>query len=137
MQLTKAGRNALSEPAAGTIRTLWSKWIATRIFDELARIECVKGQIGKGKRQLSAASERRETLADCLAECKPGEWIRPTDFVRHMRATGNDCVVSYDPWGLYICDPQYGSLGYDGSAWVLEDRYALSRSAWSMPQRWA
>src|SRR5450759_4781449 len=68
LQLTKAGRKALSEPAAGTIRTLWTKWTNTTIFDELARIECVKGQTGKGKRGLTAVSERRETSAYSVAE---------------------------------------------------------------------
>jgi len=36
-QLTKGGRKALSEPAARTIRTLWTKWRDTTILDELAR----------------------------------------------------------------------------------------------------
>src|ERR1039457_1298649 len=59
LQLTKAGRKALSEPPAATIRTLWTKWLNTTILDELARIECVKGQTGKGKRGLTAVSARR------------------------------------------------------------------------------
>src|ERR1019366_6724374 len=71
LQLTKAGRKALSEPAAGTMRTLWTKWLGTTILDELARIECVKGQTGKGKRGLTAVSDRRGTIADCLAEWPP------------------------------------------------------------------
>ena len=36
----KAGRKALSEPPASTIRTLWTKWLGTTILDELSRIEC-------------------------------------------------------------------------------------------------
>src|ERR1035437_5552487 len=68
LQLTKAGRKALSEPAAGTIRTLWTKWINTTILDELARIECVKGQTGKGKRGLTAVSDRRASIACSLED---------------------------------------------------------------------
>jgi hypothetical protein len=126
LQLTKAGRKALSEPAAGTIRTLWMKWLGTTILDELARVECVKGQTGKGKRGLTAVSARRETIADSLAECPPGGWIATGEFVRYMQATGNDLEVAHDAWGLYICEQQYGSLGYDGNERVLNERYLLS-----------
>lgn len=60
LQLNRTGRKALSEPAAATIRKLWEKWVDTAMFDELARIDCVKGQNGKGKRGLTAACSRRE-----------------------------------------------------------------------------
>src|ERR1035437_1538585 len=124
--LTKAGRKALSEPAAGTIRTLWTKWINTTILDELARIDCVKGQTGKGKRGLSAVSDRRAAIAYSLEDCPPGGWIAIDEFCRYMRATGNDLAVARDAWGLYIGEQQYGSLGYAGSAQFLDDRYVLS-----------
>jgi hypothetical protein len=44
-----------------------------------------------------------------------------------MRAAGFQFQVTRDPWGLYICDPQYGSLGYDGyGGWnILQERYLL------------
>jgi len=126
LQLTKAGRKALSEPAAGTIRTLWTKWINTTILDELARIDCVKGQTGKGKRGLSAVSDRRAAIAYSLEDCPPGGWIAIDEFCRYMRATGNDLAVARDAWGLYIGEQQYGSLGYAGSAQFLDDRYLLS-----------
>src|ERR1017187_2141647 len=126
LQLTKAGRKALSEPPAATIRTLWTKWLGTTILDELARVECVKGQTGKGKRGLTAVSARRAAIADSLAECPPGGWIATAEFVRYMQATGNDFTVTRDAWGLYLCEQQYGSLGYDGSAHILDERYLLS-----------
>ncbi|MBZ5621482.1 MAG: helicase-associated domain-containing protein [Acidobacteriia bacterium] len=126
LQLTKAGRRALSEPPAGTIRTLWTKWMDTTILDELARIECVKGQTGKGKRGLTAVSGRRRAIAGSLADCPPGGWIATDEFLRHMRATGNDVAVTRDAWGLYICEQQFGSLGYDGNERILDQRYVLS-----------
>jgi hypothetical protein len=126
LQLTKAGRKALSEPAAGTIRTLWTKWMNTSIIDELARIDCVKGQTGKGKRGLTAVSGRREAIADGLAECPPGGWVATEEFLRYTRAAGNDFSATRDAWNLYICEQQYGSLGYDGSAGFLDERYLMS-----------
>jgi hypothetical protein len=126
LQLTKMGRKALSEPAAATIRTLWNKWMDTTMFDELTRIECVKGQNGKGKRGLTAASSRRGAIAGSLAECPAGKWIAMNDFIRYMQATGNDFVVSRNCWDLYISDQQYGSLGYEGYGGVLNERYTFA-----------
>ena len=62
LQLTKSGRKALAEPAAETIRTIWTKWLDTTILDELSRIDCVKGQTGKGKHGLTAVSSRRDAV---------------------------------------------------------------------------
>jgi hypothetical protein len=123
LQLTKAGRRALSEPAAGTIRALWMKWMDTTILDELSRVECVKGQTGKGRRGLIAVSSRRETIDVSLAECPAGVWIPTDEFIRFMQASGNDFAVARDAWGLYIGEMQYGSLGYDGNERVLNSRY--------------
>jgi hypothetical protein len=125
LQLTKAGRKALSEPPAATIRTLWKKWIDTTIIDELARIECVKGQTGKGKRGLTAVSSRREAIAASLAECPTGGWIATEEFLRYMRATGNELEVTRGAWGLYIGEPQYGSLEFGNTMPILNGRYTM------------
>jgi hypothetical protein len=109
LQLTRAGRNALSEPAAGTIRTLWTKWMGTTILDELARIDCVKGQTGKGKRGLTAVAVRREAIAGSLARCPSGRWVATEEFLRYMRATG-----------------KHFSLGYDGNDRILTGRYLFT-----------
>jgi hypothetical protein len=123
LQLTKAGRNALVEPAAQTIFALWTKWEATTIIDELLRIDCVKGQTGRGKRGLTAVSFRRSAVADALAECPVGGWILTDEFSRFLRASGNDFMVTRDAWNLYIAELQYGSLGYEGGERILEERY--------------
>lgn len=109
LQLTKVGRNVLSQPTHETLRRLWSKWVDTTIVDELSRVECIKGQTGKGKRGLTAVSSRRNAIADTLAECPPGSWIFADDFRRFVRASGNDFTVSRNAWDLYICEKQYGS----------------------------
>jgi len=123
LQLTKAGRKALSEPAAGTIRTLWTKWLDTRILDELSRIECVKGQSGKGKHGLTSVSSRREAVADALAECPAGGWVSTDEFFRFIHASGNNFEVTRNAWNLYIGELQYGSLGYEGGERILEERF--------------
>jgi len=126
LQLTKAGRNALSQPAVETLSKLWSKWIGTTILDELSRIECVKGQTGKGKRGLTALSARRDAIADTLVECSVGSWIATDELGRFMRASGSDFRVTRNAWDLYICEKQYGTLGYQGGEQVLDERYLFA-----------
>ena len=125
LQLTKTGRKSFSEPPAGTIRTLWTKWLTTTILDELSRIECVKGQTGKGAHGLSAVAARRNAIAGALTDCPAGVWISTEDFFRYMRAAGADFIVTRNAWSLYICDPHYGSLGSGGGS-MLEERYLLA-----------
>lgn len=126
LQLTRAGRKALSEPAAETLHKLWSKWLKTTMLDELSRVECVKGQNGKGKRGLTALGSRRDAIADALAACPEGLWISFDEFYRFMRASGIDYSVAYNAWDLYICEKDYGSLGYEGGEPLLNERYLLA-----------
>jgi hypothetical protein len=94
-------------------------------FDELTRIECVKGQTGKGKHGLTAAGSRREAIAGALARCPAQRWIAADELFRFIRASEDDFAVSRHPWYLYIGELQYGSLGYDGCADILDRRYLL------------
>jgi hypothetical protein len=126
LQPTRAGRKALSEPAAKTLHKLWSRWIDTTLLDELSRIECVKGQTGKGKRGLTALSSRRDAIADTLAACPAGSWISTDEFRRFVCASGNDFTVSRNAWDLYIGEKQYGSLGYEDGVQILDERYLLA-----------
>ena len=128
LELTKAGRTALAAPAAPTLREAWEGWIYTDLLDEFNRIDDIKGQLrGKGRRAMTSAIERRSVIADALAECPVGRWVRFDDFSRFMRAVPFHFEVTGDPWRLYIADQHYGSLGYDSyHTWeVVQGRYLL------------
>ncbi len=125
LSLTKAGRKALAEPAAQTLKTLWTKWRGTSLLDELSRIDCVKGQTGKGKRGLTAVSTRREAVSDSLSACPVRRWVGTDELARFVQASDNPLCVTRNAWGLYISEPHYGSLGYEGSSALLEGRYLL------------
>ena len=127
LQLTKAGQKALSEPVEKTLAQLWQRWLKTTLFDELRRVDCIKGQTGKGKRGLTAVAGRRAAIQQALRGCPPGHWIAVHDLFRQMRATGAGFEVTRDPWNLYVCESGYGSLGYEGfHDWeILQARYAL------------
>ncbi|MHB1710541.1 MAG: helicase-associated domain-containing protein [Acidimicrobiales bacterium] len=125
LQLTKAGRKALGEPAATTLVLLWERWLGTTVLDELARVECVKGQKGKGGRGLTAIASRRDAIAATLAQCPALRWIHTDDLLRYVWATDHEFAVARNAWQLYIDSPQYGSLGYDSTGYILEERYLL------------
>jgi hypothetical protein len=127
LQLTKTGRAALEAEAAQTLRDLWNAWVTKGIIDEFSRIDIIKGQKGKGARAFTSPEDRRLTIKRALSECPVGRWVDVDEFSRYMRAAGFQFAVTRDPWSLYICDPQYGSLGYDGYGdWnILQERYLL------------
>ena len=128
LALTKSGRTALHAPAAETLRAIWKRWLGGTLLDEFSRVDAIKGQTrGKGRRTMTAASGRRPVIADALAECPVGRWVRFDEFGRFMQAAGFDFEVNRDPWNLYLAEPGYGSLGYAGSHdWnLIEGRYVL------------
>lgn len=129
LRLTPKGRAALSAPAAEVIRALWQRWLTHAVIDEFSRIEEIKGQ--RIKNVLSAAKPRRQVVARALAGCPAGEWIGVDGLFTTMRRNSlNPTIARSDMalWKLYLVDPQYGSLGYDGfHEWeILEGRYTLA-----------
>ena len=129
LQLTTRGRTALSAPPSATIRGLWQRWVTHGVIDELSRVESIKGQ--RSANVLTSARTRRQTVTDALRECPPGQWVSTDDlFVRMQRGNLSPTVARNERsiWKLYISDPQYGSLGYDGfHNWtLLEGRYTLA-----------
>lgn len=127
LSLTKLGRTALAAPPAKTLRDLWNAWLDNKIIDEFSRIDAIKGQRGKGGKSLTSPADRRLAIRNALAECPVGRWVEIGEFSRHMQAAGFRFEVTLNPWSLYLCDPQYGSLGYDGyGGWnMLQERYLL------------
>lgn len=127
LELTPAGRKALSALPEHTLAQLWQRWLKATLLDELRRIDCIKGQTGKAKRSLTAMAGRRAVIQEALKSCPPERWIEITELSRHMRATGLTFEVARDFWQLYISDPQHGSLGYEGfHDWhIVQGRYML------------
>ena len=127
LALTNAGRKALGEPPEKVLCALWNKWQKTTLLDELSRIDCIKGQGGKGKRGLTAVKGRRQAIQTALKSCEPERWIAVNDFFRYMIASGIEFEITRNLWTLYIADPNYGNLGDAGvNDWIiLQARYVL------------
>lgn len=127
LKLTAAGRAALTDSPAATLKKVWAAWQKARLLDEFARVEVVKGQ---GRADLTAPATRRKAVLDALAVCPPGEWVAVDDLWRLMRGTGRGFRMAgeQDTWELYIAEQEYGSLGYeDAHAWEqLQGRFVLA-----------
>lgn len=123
--LTPAGRRFSQQPAWDSLRHLWEKWLTNKDYDEFNRIDDIKGQ--SSKHALTARTTRRPSILAALEECPEGQWISLAAFSRYMRAEGHHFEISPDPWKLYVCDRQYGSLSYSGfHDWeILQDRFLL------------
>lgn len=127
LKLTGVGRKALSESPAEVIRTIWQRWLKTKVLDELRRVEVIKGQTGAGRRSLTSTEGRRRVIAEALSQCPVGVWVQTDGFFSYMQAAGFDFEVTREPWDLYIEEQGHGSLGYEGfHDWhILQGRYAL------------
>jgi len=130
MILTAKGKRVLEkEHPHKTIKTLWERWLKTKILDEFRRIDEIKGQTGKAKRNFTKTEVRRSSINIALKSIEPGKWINFDEFSRLIKSDKDlkFSVTKGDPWDLYICEKGYGSLGYDGyHEWnILEERYIL------------
>ena len=126
LQLTARGLAALDRPVADSLRHLWQRWLKSGLLDEFNRVEAIKGQTSGHGHALTAVPPRRAAIAAGLAACPNGRWIAVDDFFRYLVAEGLDPVVARDVWRLYLGDPQYGNLGYEGHDWsMLQGRYVL------------
>ncbi len=128
LQLTPAGKKALTSPPHQVIREAWKRWLKSTLLDEFNRVHTIKGQTGQGKRQMTAVAGRRTAIVDALRACSPHQWIAFDEFSRFMQAAGHTFEVSRDLWTLYISDRNYGSLGYSGFGdWrIVQGRYAMA-----------
>jgi hypothetical protein len=127
LQPTARGRAVMAAPDYTALGALWTKWLAKAPIDEFSRIEAIKGQ-GKAA-TLTAATRRRAGVALGLATLPVGEWIAIDAVFRKLRRHPELTIARSERalWNLYLEDPRYGSMGYDGfGTWsVLEGRYAL------------
>lgn len=119
LELTPKGRKALTEPTHEIIKTLWQSWLSNKNFDELRRVNNIKGQTGKGKRGLTPPKERRHIIVQTLKQCPTDSWLAFEDFFDFMRILGHILIVSEDPYELYIGTKYYGDLGHNSGLLTL------------------
>jgi hypothetical protein len=128
LELTSRGQKALARPSYDALGALWARWLKSVSYDELSRIEAIKGQRRPGT--LTSVPRRRAVVAAGLTEVAPGAWLDVDELLEILRAQEPPLVVARNLmalWRLYLVDSYYGTLGHAAAAaWdVLEGRYAL------------
>lgn len=108
--LTKAGKALLDKTTPDRFRKGLEQLAQDDDFDELQRINNIRGQTGKSRDWMSDPSERRETILDGLAEWPVGEWMTFKEAYRFLNACGHVFIVTDNPMSLYMVDRHYGSL---------------------------
>lgn len=127
VKLTDKGKKLKGTPYYESIRQIWKEWLVTDEYDELVRIDTIKGQQGKGIRYLTDVRGRRQVCVNALAACPPGVWISIDDLFTFMLARGFTFYVTTSPKTLYMTDPLLGHMGYaEEDGWnIIEKRYML------------
>jgi hypothetical protein len=128
LELTARGRAALARPSYAALGALWARWLKIVSYDELSRIEAIKGQ--RKTATLTPAVCRRGAVAAGLAAIEPGVWTEVDELFGILENQQPPLLVVKSLmalWRLYLADPYYGSLGHAGqAAWdIVEGRYAL------------
>lgn len=111
LALTSEGQALLasmdeSKFSAGVEAFLWDDE-----FDELNRVNHIRGQSGGGKRYLTSPADRRLEISESVAQWPVNRWIAFDEAVRFLLATGHRFKVSNADHTLYFCELQYGMLG--------------------------
>jgi hypothetical protein len=128
LELTSRGQAALAGPSYEALAGLWARWLRSVSYDELSRIEAIKGQ--RKPSTLTSVPKRRAAVAAGLAAVEPGTWVDVDAMLGILRIQRPSLAVARSLlalWRLYLVDSYHGSLGHaGGQAWdVLEGRYAL------------
>ena len=113
--LTSFGQDLLLGFSSEKSRQGILKFMNNGDFDELHRVNHIKGQTGKGKQWISNPGLRKAGLQTLLATLPLGQWIEFKEFHRAAVALGSEWRVAQGSAGfLYMCEAQYGAI-YDSA----------------------
>jgi hypothetical protein len=109
--LTESGKEMLNGPDVSRYKDGVEAFLNNDDFDELNRIEHIRGQSGKAKRHMTSPSERKIPIVDSLFEWPINQWLSLEEAYRFVFASGNDFIVTDEPYNLYFSEHQYGHFG--------------------------
>ncbi len=110
LKLTKEGQRLLREPAPEAFRDGVERLAADGKFDELQRVNNIRGQAGKARRWMTKPSERRQVILDGLAEWPLHGWLDFDEAYRFLNACGHTYTVTENSMSLYFCEQRYGYI---------------------------
>lgn len=111
LTLTNAGRDLLQQFTPQKFREGVRRCLGNDDFDELNRINHIRGQGGRGKRWVSNPSLRRLTITEAMEQFPVGQWLKFEDARRLVEAAPDTCnVLETERPVLYFFEPQFGYI---------------------------
>lgn len=114
LKLTREGQRLLLNFSPQAFRDGIGNLEADDKFDELQRINHIRGQSGNARRWMTKPSERRAEIFDGLADFPVNEWLAFDEACRFLDACGHDFSVTSNPMSLYFLEHRYGYITNDG-----------------------
>ena len=113
LKLTRDGEQLLQYTTPEAFRDGVQRFSYDDAFDELQRVNNIKGQSGKGRRWMTKPGERRDTILDGLADWPVNEWMVFDEAYRFLNACGHAFSVTDDAMSLYFAEQRYGYIDDD------------------------
>ena len=115
LSLTTSGQKLIGSFDVAEFARGVGEFLSDDKFDELNRINHIRGQSGGGRRHLTPPYERREAICDSMRGWPLDKWVAFDEAARYTQASGNDFEVTEADHTLYFGELQYGSLGGQGT----------------------
>lgn len=115
LKLTEDGKSLLASPNADLFAIGVGSFLSDPDFDELNRVNYIRGQTGKAKRWMIDPGERRESVAEAMGQLPVGEWVHFDKAYTFTLSAGGDFKVG-GAGMLYICDAHYGLAAFTRAA---------------------
>jgi hypothetical protein len=114
LELTRAGKAMLSSGGAEAFREGVERCLLDDEFDELNRINHIRGQSGKARKYMTSPSERKDAIRGSMEQWPAGQWVAFEEALRFVYASGRRLRVYSRGWGgLYFAELQYGQIHDD------------------------
>ncbi|MBM3301931.1 MAG: hypothetical protein FJY85_18510, partial [Deltaproteobacteria bacterium] len=114
LSLTEAGTRMMTLGRMEDLADGVERLIDDGDFDELHRINHIRGQTGRAKRYMTRPSTRRFAIFQSMSGWPVEKWISVNEAYRLVRASGQDLETCRQPLYLYFGSFEYGHLS-DGS----------------------
>jgi hypothetical protein len=133
--VTGLGRALLNSQDPALLLEAFEKWAKESTFDEITRIQAIKGFKSRGLR-LTSPAMRRERIVEALSWCPVGVWIDIVDFYRGLKVWRFDFEVEQGGIEKLYVGYRYSSSGYyeswadRDSMWLLINGLYVNAVLW-------
>lgn len=121
-RLTELGRAFLTRQEPELLLDAFETWTQASVFDEITRIDALKGLRSRGIR-LTQPGLRRGRIVEALSWCPTGVWIEIAEFYRALKIWHFDFEVEEGGINKLYMGYRYGGSGY-------YEPWAGSRDMW-------